>query len=73
MKLTNEVQLILDKINMEIENLSMMLKLAEENGLYKNKYRVWKAEIKGMVWIRESILHEVLGEIKKQYLVESES
>ena len=72
MKLTNEVQTILDKINLEIENLSLMLSLAEENGLYKNNYKEWRAELKGMVWIRESILHEVFQEIK-QDLVESES
>jgi hypothetical protein len=70
MKNTTEVKQILDKIDMEIRNLEFMLNTAQENGLYKNKYKEWRAELKGMAWIRDSILHEVFQEIKKD-LVES--
>ena len=70
MKQTNEVQIILDKINLEIENLSLLLTQSKKMGLYKNKYKEWKAELKGMIWIRESILHEVFHDLKKD-LIES--
>ena len=72
MKLTNEVQIILDKINSEIEGLTHMTNLCNKHGIYKDEQKLWESEINGMIWIRESILYEVFGENRKQYFLESQ-